>query len=176
MVNAFEDTPIMFTSKKTTVIPRKIKHAYDKEGPPVRTAVYLAGSKYSKENMVLSDLPTSYQKCFHEHPRWQLHQVYSDSFDFEKPISKRLGFQKLLKDAQHKQFDHVVVKSIPMFSINTLELVIAYKELEELNIYVHFSDEDLNTHNGNSICPIQIRSAYIQEEHRLQQIAKNIGG
>ena len=93
----------------------------------------------------------------------QLIKIYSDEGISGKQTKNRTQFLKMLKDAECGLFDLVVVKDISRFARNTVDFLIAIRELKSIGIDVQFLSNN-QTILGNSEFMLTIFSAMAQEE------------
>ncbi len=90
-------------------------------------------------------------------------KIYSDEGISGKQMKNRKEFLQLLEDAKLGLFDMVVVKDISRFARNTVDFLIAIRELKALNIEVQFVSIN-QTILGNSEFVLTMFSAIAQEE------------
>ena len=90
-------------------------------------------------------------------------KIYSDEGISGKQMKNRKEFLQLLEDAKLGLFDMVAVKDISRFARNTVDFLIAIRELKALNIEVQFVSIN-QTILGNSEFVLTMFSAIAQEE------------
>lgn len=93
----------------------------------------------------------------------ELIKIYSDEGISGKAIKKRTQFLKMLSDAKLNKFDMVVVKDISRFARNTVDFLIAIRELRSIGVDVQFLSNN-QTILGNSEFMLTVFSAFAQEE------------
>lgn len=96
----------------------------------------------------------------------KLYRVYADEGLSGRQMKNRTEFLRMIEDAKRKLFDMVVVKDISRFSRNTVDLLIAVRELKAAGIEVQFLSNN-QTVLGNSEFLITLFGALAQEESAL---------
>lgn len=100
-----------------------------------------------------------------KNPNWVLADIYADPA-ISGTSENRPEFQRMLRDAEKKTFDLLLVKSISRFARNTLVSVETVRHLKSLGIGVIFEKENIDTTVPYSEMMLTILSAFAQEESR----------
>lgn len=94
---------------------------------------------------------------------YTLVHIYADEGISGKQLKKRDEFMKMMADAEHGQFDMVVVKDVSRFARNTVDLLTQVRRLRSLGIEVVFVNNNQKT-LGESEFVITLLGAMAQEE------------
>lgn len=85
-----------------------------------------------------------YTELIEKGPDWMIAGVYANEAITGTQVSKREGFQKMIKACLDGVVDMVITKSIFRFARNTLDTLKYVRTLKEKNITVFFEDEKIN--------------------------------
>ena len=135
---------------------------------PKRRVVAYARVSTEKDEQLSSyesqiDYYTHYIK---NHDNWEYINIYADDGISGTSTKKRLGFQKMMKDALKGKFDLIITKSISRFARNTLDSLMAIRKLKENNVEIYFEKENIWTFDSKGELLITIMSSIAQEESR----------
>ena len=97
---------------------------------------------------------------------WEFIDIYTDEGISGTSTKKRIGFQKMIKDALKGKFDLIITKSISRFARNTLDSLTAIRKLKENNVEIYFEKENIWTFDSKGELLITIMSSIAQEESR----------
>ena len=106
-----------------------------------------------------------YMNKIANNPDWQLVDIYADPA-VSGTTDKRPNFQRMLRDADNKAFDLLLVKSISRFARNTLITIETIRHFQSLGIGCFFEQENIDTSSPYSEMMLTILSAFAQEESR----------
>ena len=98
--------------------------------------------------------------------------VYADEAITGTQVSKREGFQKMIKACLDGEVDMVITKSISRFARNTLDTLKYVRTLKEKNIAVFFEDEKINTLSMDGELLLVVLSSVAQQE--VENISNNV--
>lgn len=90
-------------------------------------------------------------------------QVYADEGISGTKLKNRTQFQQMMADAEHKQFDMIVVKDVSRFARNTVDLLQSVRKLKTLGIETQFLTANM-TSMGDSEFVLTLLGAMAQEE------------
>lgn len=93
-------------------------------------------------------------------------RIYADEGVSGRSLKKRKEFQRMLEDAYKGEFDWVYTKNISRFARNLADMSNATRELENLGIYVYFSEEDYRTDNTANKIVLDLLSSIAEQESR----------
>ena len=132
----------------------------------LRVAAYCRVSTATEAQMGSYDNQVQmYMNKIANNPDWQLVDIYADP-DVSGTTDKRPNFQRMLRDAENKAFDLLLVKSISRFARNTLITIETIRNLKSLGIGCFFEKENIDTSSPYSELMLTILSALAQEESR----------
>ena len=106
-----------------------------------------------------------YLKKVTANPDWVLVDIYADPA-VSGTTENRPEFQRMLRDAEKRMFDLLLVKSISRFARNTLISVETVRYLQSFGIGVVFEEQNIDTSQPYSEMMLTILSAFAQEESR----------
>ena len=130
----------------------------------LRVAAYCRVSSSKDEQQLSLDAQISYYKqIICTNPRWNFAGVYADQAS-GRSNRKMRSFQKMLQDCRNGEIDLILVKSISRFGRNTLELLVAFRELRALNIDVFFELENIHLMDQRSEVFLTIYASVAQAE------------
>ena len=75
---------------------------------------------------------------------WTLAGIYSDNVSSVR-LSKRTGYQQMMKDCNHGKFELILVKSISRFGTDTVTTIKDIKRLKKIKTGVYFEVGGFNT-------------------------------
>ena len=104
-------------------------------------------------------------------PAWTLAGIYSDRRSGTS-VTRRPGFQKMMADAETKQLDLILVKSISRFARNLLDCQVAIERLAACGVTVCFEKERIRTDDPRSTFVLRLLAAVAQDESR--SISQNV--
>ena len=107
-----------------------------------------------------------YSNYIKNHHDWEYAGIYTDEGLSGTSITKRIGFQKMIKDALKGKIDLIITKSISRFARNTLDSLMTIRKLKEKGVEVYFEKENIWTLDSKGELLITIMSSIAQEESR----------
>lgn len=128
----------------------------------------------SKEEQLMSyeaqvEYYTNYIK---NNPEWEFVGVYTDEGITATNTKRRDGFNEMIEDALKGEIDLIITKSVSRFARNTVDSLVAVRELKANGVEVYFEKENIYTCDGNGELLITIMSSLAQEESR--SISENV--
>ncbi len=146
-----------------------------KSAKNIRVAAYgrVSTAEENQQNSYITQC-TYYTDYITQNPNWNFAGLYADEAVSGTSRSKRLQFNKMMKDAENGAFDYIITKSISRFARNTVDSLTCVRRLKELSppVGVYFEKENLDTLDARGELFITILSALAQEES--QNISSNI--
>jgi len=123
----------------------------------------------SEEELQLGSLENQiihYTNYIRSNPDWQYAGVYSDKGKSGTDISKRTGFNRMIRNAMNGEIDIIICKSISRFARNVVDTMDIVRQLTERGINVIFEKERLSTKDVSSSLLIKILATFAEEESR----------
>ena len=138
-----------------------------------RVAAYCRVSTDGEEQLnSFSSQVKYYTELIEKEPNWMMAGVYADEAITGTQVSKREGFQKMIKACLDGEVDMVITKSISRFARNTLDTLKYVRTLKERNIAVYFEDEKINTLSMDGELLLVVLSSVAQQE--VENISNNV--
>ncbi|MCL2257995.1 MAG: recombinase family protein [Candidatus Bathyarchaeota archaeon] len=97
---------------------------------------------------------------------WQFCGLYVDEGISGTSVEKRVGFKKMIADAENKKFDLLLTKEISRFARNTLDSIFYTRKLKDLGVGVFFMNDNINTLDADAELRLTMMSSIAQEESR----------
>lgn len=107
-----------------------------------------------------------FSEYIQNHPDWQLAEIYIDEGITGTSTKKRRSFNRMIVDAQNRQFDLLLTKEISRFARNTLDSIYYTRKLKEWGVGVIFLRDNINTLDPDAELRLTIMSSIAQEESR----------
>lgn len=149
--------------KKITKIEPNINSPYQYK--KLKVAAYCRVSKDSSEQLSsLESQKIHYEKYIKQNPDWEFVDIYYDEGISGTKKEKRTGLFKMLSDCESRKIDLIVTKSISRFSRNTTQCLEMVRKLMDLNIFIHFEKENINTQSMESELLLSILSGLAENE------------
>jgi DNA invertase Pin-like site-specific DNA recombinase len=123
----------------------------------------------SEEELQLGSLENQiihYTNYIRSNPEWQYAGVYSDKGKSGTDMSKRTGFNRMIRNAMNGEIDIIICKSISRFARNVVDTMDIVRQLTERGINVIFEKERLSTKDVSSSLLIKILATFAEEESR----------
>lgn len=100
------------------------------------------------------------------HPNWQLCGRYIDQGITGTQAKKRPAFLKMMDDARAGKFDLIVTREVCRFARNTVDTLVATRELKNINVEVFFVEDNIWTLDGDGELRLTIMATLAQDESR----------
>ena len=100
------------------------------------------------------------------HPNWQLCGRYIDQGITGTQAKKRPAFLKMMDDARAGKFDLIVTREVCRFARNTVDTLMATRELKNINVEVFFVEDNIWTLDGDGELRLTIMATLAQDESR----------
>jgi site-specific DNA recombinase len=113
-----------------------------------------------------------YTKYIQERADWEFVSVFTDEGITGTNTKRRDGFKQMISDALDGKIDLIVTKSVSRFARNTVDSLMAVRQLKEKGVEVFFEKENIFTFDGKGELLITIMSSLAQEESR--SISENV--
>lgn len=115
----------------------------------------------SLENQIIH-----YTNYIRSNPEWIYAGVYSDQGKSGTDMTKRIGFNRMIRKALNGEIDIIICKSISRFARNVVDTLDIVRQLTEKGVHVIFEKERLNTKDMTSSLLIKILATFAEEESR----------
>jgi len=123
----------------------------------------------------LSAQVSYYSNLIQTNPAWEYAGVYADSGISGTGTTKRIEFQRLIKDCEAGLIDIVLTKSVSRFARNTVDLLETVRHLKNIGVEVRFEEQGINSLSGDGELMLTILASFAQEEIRSQSEAVKWG-
>lgn len=126
----------------------------------LRVAAYCRVSTASDEQLVsLAAQKAHYENHIKANEEWEFAGLYYDEGVTGTKKEKRDGLLSMVADCERGKIDFVITKSISRFARNTTDCLELVRKLLDLNIYIYFEKENLNTGSMESELMLSILSS-----------------
>ena len=158
---------------KITIINPAGENNFTQKSNKVRTTAYCRVSTDSEEQLNSFDAQVDhYTHYINSNPEWEFAGIYADEGISGTKKENRTELQRLLQDCESKKIDFIITKSISRFARNTTDCLGIIRRLTELQIYILFEKENINTKTTDSELILTILSSLAAEESK--SISQNI--
>lgn len=107
-----------------------------------------------------------FDEYINKNKEWKFVDLYVDEGISGTNVKKRMGFKKMISDAEKKRFDLLLTKEISRFARNTLDSILYTRQLKSLGIGVIFMNDNINIMDADSELRLTIMASIAQEESR----------
>lgn len=133
----------------------------------LKVAAYARVSTSSEEQLLsLENQKLHYEQRILANSNWEFVEMYFDEGISGTKIDKRNGLKRLLQDCETGKVDFILTKSISRFSRNALDCLEIVRRLIDLNIFIEFEKENINTQTMNGELMLSILSSLAESESR----------
>ena len=133
----------------------------------LRVAAYARVSTSSEEQLLsLENQKLHYEQRILANSKWEFVEMYFDEGISGTKIDKRDGLKRLLQDCENGKVDFILTKSISRFSRNALDCLEMVRKLNDLNIFIEFEKENINTQTMDGELMLSILSSLAESESR----------
>jgi Site-specific recombinases, DNA invertase Pin homologs len=151
------------TVKKIT----KINPINQQSKKKIRVAAYARVSTSSDEQLLsLENQKLHYENRIESTPDWELVEIYFDEGISGTKLDRRNGLKQLIKDCELGKIDFILTKSISRFSRNAIDCLKLVRNLMELNIFIEFEKENINTKTMDGELMLSILSSLAESESK----------
>ena len=132
-----------------------------------RVAVYARVSTTEEKQLTSMEAQKDYYiKMIDRRRNWNLVEVYADEGITGTSQAKRTAFKKMIKDCEMGKIDMIITKSVSRFARNTVDTLVALRNLKSMGIGVYFEKEKIWTLDSNGEFMLTLLSSLAQEEAR----------
>lgn len=130
-----------------------------------RVAAYCRVSTDSDEQVEsLNEQRSHYEKYIKTNPEWEFAGIYFDEGVTGTKKEVRKGLLSLISDCEKGLIDLILTKSISRFCRNTTDCLELVRKLLDLNVYIYFEKENLNTASMESELMLSILGSLAEDE------------
>lgn len=131
----------------------------------IRVAAYCRVSTASDEQLISLDVQKAhYEKYIKANDEWEFAGLYYDEGVTGTKKEVRDGLLSLITDCEKGLIDLVITKSISRFCRNTTDCLELVRKLLDLNVYINFEKENINTGSMESELMLSILSSLAESE------------
>lgn len=131
----------------------------------LRVAAYCRVSTANDEQLVsLAAQKAHYENYIKSNDEWEFAGLYYDEGISGTKKEKRGGLLSMVVACERGTIDFVITKSISRFARNTMDCLELVRKLLDLNIYIYFEKENLNTGSMESELMLSILSSLAESE------------
>lgn len=98
------------------------------------------------------------------HSDWEFAGLYYDSGISGTKAECRNGLQDMLKDCCAGKINYILTKSISRFARNTVDCLEIVRKLKDMNIFIYFEKEDIDTGNMDGELMLSLLSSFAADE------------
>lgn len=137
------------------------------EENPIKVASYIRVStdKNDQENS-FKNQKEYYVNTIGNNKKYDLIDIYADEGITGTNTAKRQSFNKMIEDAKDGMFEYVIVKNIPRFARNNLDLLKYTRKLKSYNVGVYFENERIDTMKTTDEVLLSILGTLAQDKSR----------
>ena len=148
---------VIVIPKKETTVPA---------GHELKVAAYCRiSTAHEEQQSSLENQIAYYTRFISDKPGWRLVAIYYDRASGMR-VSKRPGYQRMLKDCEKGKIDLILVKSVSRFGRDALEVIRRARKLKEMGIDVYFETGGINTMTADNII-LDTYAAFSQAESQV---------
>ena len=107
-----------------------------------------------------------FERRITSNPDWEFVGMYADEGITGTDMSRRPDFLRMLDDAKNGKINLILCKSVSRFSRNNQEFLTIVKMLKEINVFIRFDEDRLDTSDPNIEFLLTMLGAFAQEEVR----------
>lgn len=131
----------------------------------LRVAAYCRVSTASDDQLIsLEAQKLHYENYIKMNDEWEYAGLYYDEGITGTKKEKRGGLLSMIADCERGKIDLVITKSISRFCRNTTDCLELVRKLLDLNVYINFEKENLNTGSMESELMLSILSGLAESE------------
>ena len=149
--------------------PKKMLKLDPTTGKPVKlkVAAYARVSTDSEDQLnSFNAQKNEFEKRITSNPDWEFVGMYADEGITGTDMHKRPGFMKMIQDAKAGKINYILCKSVSRFSRNSQEFLSLVKMLKEINVFIKFDEDGMDTSDPNIEFLLTMLGAFAQEEIR----------
>ena len=131
----------------------------------IRVAAYCRVSTDSSEQLVsLEAQKQHYMTLIKANPKWAYAGLYYDEGITGTKKDKRPALLRMIDDCENGKIDLIVTKSISRFARNTTDCLELVRKLAEMDVFIFFERENINTQDMEGELMLTILSSLAEDE------------
>lgn len=131
----------------------------------LRVAAYCRVSTDSDEQLESLDTQIKhYESYINANPEWEFAGLYYDEGITGTKKEKRPELLRMIADCEDRKIDLIVTKSISRFARNTTDCLELVRKLLDLDVFIYFEKENINTGSMESELMLSILSGLAESE------------
>ena len=135
------------------------------EQTKLRVAAYCRVSTDSDEQLESLDAQIKhYESYVNANPEWEFAGLYYDEGISGTKKEKRPELLRMIADCEDRKIDLIVTKSISRFARNTTDCLELVRKLLDLDVFIYFEKENINTGSMESELMLSILSGLAESE------------
>ena len=107
-----------------------------------------------------------YDDVAKRHSNWTVLDKYLDRGITGTQAKKRPAFLQMLEDARQGKFDLIVTREVCRFARNTVDTLVATRELKNVGVEVYFVEDNIWTMDGDGELRLTLMATLAQDESR----------
>ena len=156
------------------VIPAKPVDEVSLSERPLKVAAYVRVSTENDEQTSSYELQINdFTERIKANPNWEFVGIYSDEGISGTELSHRKGMLQMIEDAKAGKIEHILAKSIARFARNVVDCLSIIEELRQINVGVHFDENNLYTLDTTGALVLTILATVAEEESRSKSFIMN---
>ena len=156
------------------VIPAKPVDEVSLADKPLKVAAYVRVSTENDEQTSSYELQINdFTERIKSNPNWEFVGIYSDEGISGTELSHRKGMLQMIEDAKAGKIEHILAKSIARFARNVVDCLSIIEELRQINVGVHFDENNLYTLDTTGALVLTILATVAEEESRSKSFIMN---
>lgn len=149
--------------KKVTKIGQNTADVTEKS--KLRVAAYCRVSTDSDKQLESLDIQIKhYETYIKANPEWEFAGLYYDEGITGTKKEKRPELLRMIADCEDRKIDLIVTKSISRFARNTTDCLELVRKLLDLDVFIYFEKENINTGSMESELMLSILSGLAESE------------
>ncbi|MGI6161612.1 MAG: recombinase family protein, partial [Christensenellales bacterium] len=143
------------------------------EQTKLRVAAYCRVSTDSDEQIEsLEAQKKHYESYINANPEWKFAGLYYDEGITGTKKEKRPELLRMIADCENRKIDLIVTKSISRFARNTTDCLELVRKLLDLDVFIYFEKENINTMDSKGEVMLTIMASLAQQES--QSLSQNV--
>ena len=156
------------------VIPAKPVDEISLSDKRLKVAAYVRVSTDNDEQTSSFELQKNdFTERIKANPNWEFVGIYSDEGISGTELSHRKGMLQMIEDARAGKIEHILAKSIARFARNVVDCLSIIEELRQINVGVHFDENNLYTLDTTGALVLTILATVAEEESRSKSFIMN---
>ena len=130
----------------------------------MKCAIYARVSTDMKSQLDSLENQLTFFENFIREKGWELVKTYADEGKSGTSTVKRVELQKLMKDAEQRKFEIVLIKSVSRWARDTVDSILLVRQLMSFGIRVMSVEDNFDSFDDGAEFKLAIYSALAQQE------------